>query len=77
MQVAVSQKPHPSHEVFGFFVCSFGRSTPDAQSSLSLDAFEWSTIRERIVDVLDACSECRTWDEVIMKLAPQLEYADK
>ena len=77
MQVAVSQKLHRGDEVFGFFACSSERSTSESQPSLCFDAFDWSAVRERVAGVLNACGDCKTWDEVIAKLAPQLEYADK
>ncbi len=77
LQVALSRQGHRGTELFGFFVCSPGRSAPDCQPCLSLPTFEWSAIKRDISALLDQCRTCSTWDEVVEKLSPQLDYADK
>ena len=77
MQVSLSQQAHLGTEVFGFFVFSPDRSAPDCQPCVCLAAFEWSDIKQLISVLLEQCRSCSTWDQVVEKLAPQLEYADQ
>jgi hypothetical protein len=77
MQVALSQQAHHGTEVFGFFVCSPDHSAHDNQPCLCLPVFEWSGIRRVVSGLLDQCRSCSTWDQVVEKLAPQLDYADQ
>jgi hypothetical protein len=77
MQVTLSQRMHRGEEVFSFFVCSPGRSASDSQHSFCLPVFEWSAIERVVFGLLNQCDACKTWEEVVEKLAPQLEYADK
>ncbi|MBA4147935.1 MAG: hypothetical protein H0X66_07440 [Verrucomicrobia bacterium] len=77
MQVSVSQRFHRGYEVFQFFACSTGKSQSEHQPALEFREFDWSAIRQKIGALLDECGTCKTWDDVIAKLAPSLDYSDK
>jgi hypothetical protein len=77
MQVAISQRFHRGHEVFQFFACSTGKLQTEHQPALEFREFDWSAIRLKISALLEGCITCKTWDDVIAKLAPSLEYSDR
>ncbi len=77
IQVALSEKAQEGTEVFGFFVCSPGHSAPGCQPCVCLPTFDWLAIKRVVSGLLDQCRSCTTWDQVVEKLAPQLDYADK
>ena len=76
MQVAVAEKGKQGGEVFGFFASSPALE-PDSGPALIFDTFDWTSIRTRVSELLESCRDCKTWDGVISKLSPYLDYSDK
>ena len=82
IQMRIGEVDKSGSEVFGCRVCSTSTLSKSEYGqfishTLVVKQFDWSEIEKRIEKLLLHVSSCATWDCVIKKLSPCIEYADE